>query len=82
MPKLKKTDAQKDRDRLRRNLRVAQEVNSMTNYEMGDLIGRSKGTWDNRLENPDNLRWEEIRILCEKFGIDLAKFCAGELYQP
>lgn len=83
MPKLKPTEAQKDRERMRRNLRLLQQLTAnSTSEDMGKLINRSHTTWDNRIRNPDSLTWGEIRTLCTKFKVDTAKFCAGELFQP
>lgn len=81
MPKLKQTEAQKDRERMRRNLRVIQSMNGLTSEDAGKIIGKSRSTWDNRLKNPDSLTLEEVRTLCTKFGIDRARFCFGEIFQ-
>lgn len=81
MPKLKQTEAQKDRERMRRNLRVIQSLKGMTSEQAGKVINKSHGTWLNRLENPDSLTWGEIRTLCTKFDIDIARFCSGEIFQ-
>lgn len=81
MPKLKRTDAQKDRERMRRNLKILQTLENKTSDDMGLIINKSHGTWNNRLKNPDSLTWGEIRTLCTRFNVDIAVFCAGEIYQ-
>lgn len=50
-----------------------------TAKEMCDIIGaKSPQTWYNRVNNPNNLMYGEIKALCAYFGLSIEKFMKGE----
>ncbi len=78
MPKIKPlTEHEAEVQRLRRNLKLVQ--GSMTNEEMGRLIGRSDVTYAARLRDPETLTMREMRMICNYFKVDRAKFMTEEL---
>lgn len=77
MPKAKMTDAQKEKERLLRNVDLVQ--GKRTNAEMGAIIGTSGPTFGNRKRNPESFTLSEIRLLCSRFRIDRADFLTKEL---
>ena len=72
MPKVVLTEHQREVERLRSNLEKVQ--GKRTNYEMGKLIGRSGVTYAARLRDPEMLTLREVRMICDYFRIDRAKF--------
>ncbi len=77
MPKVTLTESQRANERLRHNLRLIQGHRNST--EMAKIIGKSPVTYLNRLANPETLSLREVRMLCNKFGVDIAKFVSGEI---
>lgn len=77
MPKVTLTESQRQCERLRNNLTVMQCRRTST--EMGKIIGRNKGTYLSRYKDPESLTLREVRLLCNKLGVDIAKFVTGEI---
>lgn len=77
MPKMRATEAQKEKERLLRNIELVQ--GKRTNAEMGAIIGTSGPTFGNRKRNPESFTLSEIRLLCNRFRIDRADFLTKEL---
>lgn len=77
MPKVLITESQKASDRLRNNLMLLKGARS--NAEMSKIIGKSAATFGNRLKNPEQLTYEEARLLCTRFKVSIAEFSSAEL---
>lgn len=77
MPKSHFQEVREDYERLRRNLSLMQ--GTLTNAEMGKIIGVSNVTFGARKKNPGSLTVDEIRLLCNRFHVDRAKFLTEEL---
>ena len=77
MPKVTLTESQQQRDRLCKNLKTVQ--GGLRNADMGEIIGKNKDTYRNRLNDPETLTLREVRLLCRKFHIDINRFVTGEL---
>lgn len=77
MPKVYLTEAQKEKDRLSRNIELVQGKRS--NAEMGKIIGTTGQTFGNRKRNPESFTLSEVRLLCNKFRIDRSDFLTKDL---
>lgn len=78
MPRIRPlTEHEAEVIRLRGNLEKLQ--GRRTNEEMGRLIGRSGVTYAARIRDPETLTMREIRMICNYFKIDRAKFMTQEL---
>lgn len=78
MPKVKPlTEHEAEVKRLKSNLLKIQGRH--TNEEMGKLIGKTGVTYAARLHDPETLTMREIRMICNYFKIDRAKFITEEL---
>lgn len=77
MPKVTLTEHDAEVKRLRHNLEVLQ--GGMSNAEMGKIIGRSDVTYAARLRDPETLTVRELRMICNYFRVDRAKFAVGVL---
>lgn len=78
MPKIKPlTEHEAEVRRLKSNLLKIQGRHS--NDVMGKIIGRSGVTYAARLRDPETLTMREIRMICNHFKIDRAKFMIEEL---
>lgn len=78
MPRIKPlTEHEAEVRRLKNNLLKLQ--GRRTNEEMGKLIGRSGVTYAARLRDPETLTMREIRMICNYFKVDRAKFMTEEL---
>jgi hypothetical protein len=77
MPKVTLTEAQKEKERLQRNIELIQ--GKRTNADMGKIIGATGQTFGNRKRNPESFTLAEIRLICRYFKINRADFVTGEL---
>lgn len=79
MPKVTLSERQKDRERIRNNLKLLQNSRAYNSVEMGEIIGRTAPTYLSRLRDPDTLTLGEISALCEYFKIEPERFISGVL---
>lgn len=77
MPKVKLSKWQTTRQMFIANLKHLKGGNS--NDEMGEIIGKSGVTFGNRLEAPEEMRLDELYLLCEAYKIPMSKFVSEEL---
>lgn len=79
MPKIKLTEQQKNIQRIADNLKLLQNSREYNSHDMGDIIGASNVTYLKRLENPLELRLDEILRICRHFKVEPEKFVGGVL---
>lgn len=79
MPRIKLTEQQKKCQRIADNLRLLQNSREYTSRDMGNIIGISNVTYLKRLENPLELRLDEVLRICRHFKIEPEKFVGGVL---
>lgn len=80
MPRIKQlTEQQRNSQRIADNLRLLQNSREYTSRDMGDIIGASNATYLKRLENPLELRLDEVLRICRHFKVDPEKFVGGVL---
>lgn len=77
MPKVTLTEAQKEKERLQRNIELIQGKRS--DEFMGKIIGKTGQTFGNRKRDPESLTLAEVRLICRYLKIDRADFVIGEM---
>lgn len=77
MPKCYKTPAQKDHERLVRNISMIQGGRS--NNQMCKLTTWSITKWNRYRQNPEVMPYMEMKFLCNMFNADFDVFLRGEL---
>ena len=77
MPKVTLTEAQKEKERLQRNIELIQGKKS--DEFMGKIIGKTGQTFGNRKRDPESLTLAEVRLICRYLKIDRADFSIGEM---
>lgn len=71
------TDAQKDHNRLVRNLELVE--GRRTTAEMSALLNITPPTYRKKRRTPELLTYAEIKALCKSAKVSIADFTGGEL---
>lgn len=66
-----------DKERLKGNLKAAQ--GGRTPKEMAEALGFRVQTYYSRLENPETLKYSEIKTICNYCNVDITQFVAGRV---
>ncbi len=77
MPKLRMSDAEADRQRIRNNLDLIR--GNSTVKEFAESVGIPYSTLRNRIQCPDLLTYAEITRICKIYRIDVAKFMTQKM---
>lgn len=76
-PKIDPKVLRKDYDRLQKNLEIIGR--NFTKIQICTLLGISKSTWNNRIKNPENLTYRELRAISRVSGVDFNNLVSGEV---
>lgn len=68
---------QRDHQRLLDNLRILQR--HYTAETLAEVIGKSKGTWQNRMKTPWLFTYSELRAISRYCRVDFVQLVDGEI---
>jgi len=77
MPKIALNESQREHNRLQHNMEYA--LRGMSVLKASEILGWSVTKLNNKITNPENLSFSEMKHICNVFRVDFQKFIIGEL---